>query len=167
MIRGVNIMHKIKNKNGITMLVLVAIIMATLVITSTIIISYSNFKTGAKKKAFNHEISVVSNQLKQYSIRNNKLPLEEGIYEINISEYDNSFSSQLAENGEIIKNGKVELYRIDLSEIDIENTNWGKGKKGEVEGYFYSKVTENIYYLPGASIGNKLYFCSSDELKGE
>ena len=62
MIRGVNIMQKIKNKNGITMLVLVAIIMVTLVITSTIIISYSNFKTGAKKKAFNHEISVVSNQ---------------------------------------------------------------------------------------------------------
>ena len=160
-------MHKIKNKSGITMLVLVAIIMATLVITSTIIISYSNFKVGAKKKAFNHEISVVSNQLKRYSMRNDKLPVEDGVYEINVLEYDNSFSYQLEENGESIENGKVELYRINLSEIDIENTNWGKGTKSEIEGYFYSKMTGNIYYLPGASIGNKMYFCSSEEIKGE
>ena len=66
--------------------------------------------------------------------------------------------------GENIANNKVELYVIDLEDIDAEAVNFGNLKDGVSDRYLYSIITGRVYYELGLeSDGIRYYHIKNGE----
>lgn len=150
-------MNKKIYKNGITMLVLIVIIMVSLILTSTVIVSYSSFKTNAKKRAFASELITISKQIKQYKLMNSSYPIvlgEEG--EINRQNIPQELLNQL--------NDDYKLYKIQIEKLDINNLARGKGGIDSLDFYAYCQENNTVYYVQGEKIGGSTYYYYNQEL---
>ena len=156
-------MLNLYRKNGVTLVTLIAVIMVSIILTSTIVISYSSFKTNARKRAFATEIYTIQIQLEQYKLRNNEYPIKSEV-EFNLSDLDSDFVSIVSDLNEEIDEGRVKLYTIDLSKLDIESVSRGAKKDGDLDIYAYSKKTGKLYYVNGEEIENSNYYYLNDEL---
>lgn len=142
------------------MLMLIVIIMVTLIITSTVIVSYTSFKDNSKKKAFVNEILTISKQIEQYKIINSKLPIKGD--ELDKSNFPTEFLSQLKnENSEY---SKYKFYKIDLQELELSNLSRGKDTAGTLDYYAYCENNNTLYYIQGEKIGDNTYYYYNQEL---
>ena len=127
-------------------------------------ISYSSFKTNSRKKAFANEIIAITNAVENYKLRNNEYPFKDSI-NIDTTSDSDELLSEMQLLGEVIINGKVNLYIVDLSKIDIENVMRGNSNDvTSMDVYAYSTNTHSIYYLKGEKIGDKTYYNYNEEL---
>lgn len=156
-------MFYLYKKNGVTLIVLITIIMVSIILTSTVVISYSSFKTNARKRAFATEIYTIEKQIENYKLRNDEYPVSSEV-EFNISDLDSKLVDIMNIAGEEIANERVRLYIIDLSKLDIENVSRGAKKDGILDIYAYSKKTGKLYYLAGEEIEDKIYYNFNYEL---
>lgn len=150
-------MNKKAYKNGITMLVLIVIIMVALILTSTVIVSYSSFKTNAKKRAFANELITISKQIEQYKLMNSSYPIvlgEEG--EVNKQDISQELLNEI--------NDDYKLYKIQIEKLDIENLARGKGDKDSLDFYAYCQENNTVYYIQGEKIGGITYYYYNQQL---
>ena len=156
-------MLNLYRRKGVTLVTLIAIILVGIILTSTIVISYSSFKTNARKKAFATEIYIIQKQIQDYKLRNNKYPIKNEV-EFELSDFDSELVSILGEQNEEIIDEKVKLYTVDLSMLDIESVVRGTQKDSELDVYAYSTKTGNLYYLMGEEIEDQIYYNFNNEL---
>lgn len=152
-------------KNGITFMSVVIIIVIMVLITATLVMTSFNMLSTLYLKKFGNEMVQVQHAVDSYVMRNSgvidfeKVELET----LNFNEYQEAqYLSRKPYPDEVI-----ELYEVDLSKIDAENTSYGNKKDGDkTDRYLYSKKTQNIYYEKGFedSSGN-IYYTITNNLK--
>lgn len=156
-------LNKLNRKNGISFIVLAITIVVMIILASTIIVSYSGILEDTLKKDFANEIYSIQKLVEQYKFLNNEYPiLEEYILDINQIEEKYRFEFEK----EILNDGKINLYVIDLGKCDVQNVKRGNTKiKDDI--YVVSKETGQVYYMAGVKIGNMKYYTLIDDLKNE
>ena len=149
-------------KKGITLVALVATIMAIIILTTTAVVSYSSFSVNAKKRAFANEIYTLQKQVEDYKFKNNKYPIG-NVKELNISSVDSELVSIFNSNGENIDGNKVTLYEIDFTKLDLDNLVRGMDKNSN-DIYLFSNESKKVYYIEGEKIENRTYYYLDSEL---
>lgn len=153
------------NKKGISVVSISVTIVILLVIASTISVSITNSPSNAKKLTFAKEIYNVQNLVTEYIQKENVLPSSNETIQIKPSDLE-----QFEVNKERITDGKVLLNVLDLSELDIVNTNYGNKQIGETaeekekDVYAVSQDTGRVYYIAGFKDNNKTYYTLTDDL---
>ena len=156
-------MLKLYRKNGITLITLIAIVMVSIILLSTIVVSYSSFKTNARKKAFATEIYTIEKQVEEYKLRNNEYPIISEV-QYDLDELDSELVDIISALNEDVTEKIVKFYTIDLSKLNLENISRGVKKAGNLDIYVISKKTGNVYYLIGEEIENETYYNFNAEL---
>ena len=149
-------------KKGITLVALIATIMAIIILTTTAVVSYSSFSVSAKKRAFANEIYTLQKQVEDYKFKNNKYPLKTA-KELDISDLDSALVSIFNSNNEQIVEGKVTLYKIDYKKLDIDSLVRGTDENSN-DIYLFSNESKKVYYIEGEKIENKTYYYLDNEL---
>ena len=151
------------NKKGISVVSLSVTIVILIVIVSTISVSITYSTANAKKLTFAKEIYNIQSIVTEYIQKENVLPAATEAIQIQPSDLE-----QFA--GEKITDGKLILNVLDLTEIDIVNTNYGNKKIGDTaedktkDIYAVSAETGRVYYIAGFKDKSKTYYTLTDEL---
>lgn len=148
-------------KKGITFIAVLTAVAIMFILVSTVTISAINVTNNAKKTKFATEIAYIKEAVDNYYILNGNYPISESI----VLESNNNNIDVQFKYGE--GNGEFEniLYKIDKTKIGITDTVYGNGNVDDKDLYVFSKETKRVYYLKGLSVGNKIYYTLTDELK--
>lgn len=142
-------------KKGISLVVLLITIIILVILTGIITISSTSTLANVDKTKLQVDIAQLETLMNTYKIRKNG-----NIDFVSIAFSTSNLSSielqQFA--GEAIENDKVNLYVIDLYEIDAEEVNYGNLKLGDKDRYLYSINTGKVYYEQGLTIDNTTYY---------
>lgn len=149
-----------KNKKGITIIVLVFTIIIILILTTIVTITGKDLVDSSNKKNFAKEIYIIERKLAEYKFINSELPIGKAIT-IYLTDVNDKEQFKLEEN---YSTGIVTLYEIDYLGADIENLSRGMGNS-EKDIYLVSKTTNKVYYLKGLKIGKNYYYTLTDDLK--
>lgn len=148
-------------KKGMTMVALIATIIITIILVSTVVFSYNNIIANTKKNEFAREIYTVQKMVKDYEFKNNEYPLLEEV-NVLVSSLDNNFKIQFS--GEVgYTEGNIKLNKIDLYKADISELTRGTSESSD-DIYLFSKTTKKVYYLKGIRIEGNVYYTLTDEL---
>ena len=146
-----------KNKLGISLVVLVIIIIVMIILSTVVIISGKNAYEDSQKSKMKIEIAQIENLANNYYTRKSGV-LDFAKVELTIpDEYMNQFL------GEDIVDSKVSMYVLDLNKIDASETSYGNLEQGENDRYIYSTTTKKVYYEKGIKIGGKIYYRIDNE----
>lgn len=150
-------------KRGITAISVSIMIVIIIVLLGTITISSHNILQNAKKIVFSLELSNIQEKVDKYmkTAADNDYPITTETYSLSISSISTSVKTQF--DGEVINNNNVILYELDLSEINIEDNEYGN-KKTVKDVYVFSKDTGRVYYLEGVKFKGNTYFTLTKEL---
>ncbi len=152
-----------KEKRGITLIVLTVTIVVLVILATTIVYTGSDLVNDTKKSEFAKEIYTIKTMLKEYNFREGKYPVVDKI-DISLSSFDSSFVKQFS-NESGYSSGTISLSEIDLYELGVDNISRGTGETLK-DKYFVSEETGNVYYLEGEKYGKNIYYTLTDELKG-
>ena len=139
-------------KKGITISVLAVTIIIMLIIVGTVsTIGISSINTAAYEEFKSKKIRV-ADYVNEYYIREQELPIKNEIVS------KEGLSSSLA--SEVNNNGDTNniLYVVDLSKLNIESVNIGRGTVDNMDVFLVSENTHNIYYLKGVSYKGENYY---------
>lgn len=142
-------------KKGISLVVLIITIIVLTVLMGIIIFNAENTIVNAEKSKLQIDIVSLESLMDTYKIRKN------GNIKFNVTFFDTSTLSgaELQQfDGETISNNKIELYVIELKEIDAETLSYGNLIAGEKDRYLYSINTGKVYYEQGLKIDNITYY---------
>lgn len=146
----------IKSEEGISLVTVVLSILVMLLILTTIVISANNIIENTRKKQIFREMSLVQSSWETYIARNTEKTSSLNMVDLTIADLAPGAVSQF--NSEYILDGKVTLAVIDLSEIDVEDVNYGNGQQGTNDRYLVSLRTGKVYYEKGFVIGGETYY---------
>lgn len=153
----------IKNyKFGISLIALLATIVITLILISTIVISTKNIMEDTSKRSFAKEIYLIKQKVDEYKFRNAKYPMKQDI-SINVDGLDASGREQFA-NEPGYGTGSITLKEINLYEAGVETVTRGTKKDSEYDVYALSQTTGKVYYLKGYKVGSTTYYTLTDGL---
>lgn len=139
-------------KKGISMLILVvAISVMALLITSTIIVGSSSIKT-AQYEEFLSQLSRVSDSLNDYVLDNFKLPSTGEV--VSAKSLGNEFLEEVISKNDI----QNKLYVIDVSLLNDATIKKGRGNMSNKDLFVVAENTNNIYYIKGFKYKGKIYF---------
>ena len=142
-------------KKGISLVVLVITIIVLTILGGVIVINTNYMFVNTDNAKLQIDISQIEALMNTYKIRNN------GNIDFTTVEFDtSSLSAKELEqfSGENIVNNKIELYVVDLEEIDGEASNFGNLKYGGKDRYLYSIITGKVYYEQGLEINGTTYY---------
>lgn len=154
-----------KNKKGITFLILVFTIAIALIIVSSITIAFSNILDSTNKKEYANEINSVQKTIDQYKFLNNKYP----VYEVDLKY--SLFNFPMYEKRQFLDeegydDNEVILKEINLFEAGIDNVTRGVRRKSDnLDIYAVSEKTGRVYYLKGEKYDDVTYYTLTPELK--
>ncbi len=159
------------NKRGVTLTVLAVAIVIMVILASVVVVNVGDSVTDTRKTTFANDLKTVSDQVSVYYVQNDKIPTDdEPLSEkevLNLAGQDNMnfLKEELRLNGDDNDNTDLgTFYKINLSKIDIENTNRGISQNGENDIYVVSYPSLNVYYLAGISADSTKYFSLSEKL---
>lgn len=142
-------------KKGISLIVLTITVLVLTILTGIIVFNGNYIYSDTELTKLQMDISRLESLMRTYKIRNNgNIPFE--TTKIDVSNFISDELEQFDE--EVIVNNEIELYVIDLYEIDAENVNYGNLKDGSNDRYLYSNVTEKVYYEQGIKIDDVTYY---------
>lgn len=142
-------------KKGISLVILVITIIILIILASVIIINTNYMFVDTNLSKLQVDISQIETLMNTYKIRNN------GNIDFPTVEFDvSSLSSEELKqfDGEIIENNKVELYIVNIEEIDGEASNFGTLELGDKDRYLYSLTTGKVYYEQGLVSEDTTYY---------
>lgn len=156
-----------KNKKGISLIVLVITIVVMGILASAAIFISADASNNSKKVAFASDLTTIQEAVKEYYITNNGLPtIDQTSYTKTqilamISEGSDILSEEIAELGD----NAAKFYKIDLSKLPIENSARGIGANdNNTDIYIVSAENFNVYYLKGEYIDKEYYFALTSDL---
>lgn len=141
-------------KKGISLVVLIVTILVLTIIASVIIFNSEGTIINAEKSKLQIDIVQLEALMDTYKLRKN------GNIKFETTEFDLSKLSSEELNqftGENIVDNKIQLYIIELEEIDAEESNYGNLENGDKDRYLYSIVTGKVYYEQGLELDNITY----------
>ena len=158
-------MKNIKNKRGITFLILVFTIAIAVIIVSTITIAFSHVLDSTNKKEYANEINTVQKVIDQYKFLNNKYPVYEADLKYSLFNFPMYEKRQFVDE-EGYDDNEVILKEINLFEAGIDNVTRGVKRKSEsLDTYAVSEKTGRVYYLKGEKYDDVTYYTLTPELK--
>ena len=143
-------------KKGISLVVLVITIIVLAILTGIVIIDSNYIVADAGFSKLQSDIAELQALMRIYKIRNS------GNITFDTVDIDISYLSEDAKkqfSGETISDdGKIQLYIIELDEIDAETVNYGTQKESATDRYLYSSVTGKVYYEQGLLVNGIMYY---------
>lgn len=143
----------IMNKKGISLIIAVMAITVMSIIISAASVVGSSVITSANFDEFISQINRVSDNVNEYYISNNELPITGEI--VALESLGNHFIKSVVENGDEGQN----LLVIDMNKIKDSTIKNGIGKTISKDVFVVSEISHNVYYLKGFKYKDKLYFC--------
>ncbi|MBR5227812.1 MAG: hypothetical protein IKV94_04150 [Clostridia bacterium] len=144
-------------KKGISLVSLGIIVVILTIILSVVVITSSDSVNNMHKVRFVTEFIQVETATEKYYINNNIYPGSEKIQ----VEFTASESNQFAE--ETIIDNKVNLLKINLSVLGVDEATYGAGESQE-DFYAVSETTGKVYYVKGFNYQDKIYYRVTEEL---
>ena len=142
-------------KKGISLVVLIVTVLVLTIITTVIIFNSENTIINAEKSKLQMDIAQLEALMDTYKLRKNgNIKFE--TTELDTSKFSGTELHQFA--GENILDSKIQLYIIELEEIDAKRPNYGNLEDGEKDRYLYSLVTGKVYYEQGLEYDNITYY---------
>lgn len=149
-------------KKGITLIALMATIIVSLILLSTIVISFETIVGNTRKSEFAREMYTVKKLVLDYNFMNDTYPISDEII-VDLDDIDGKSQIQFSDEPGYATN-TITLNLIDLSEAGVENIVRGTKKNSEDDVYVFSTITKKIYYLKGEIINSDTYYTLTDEL---
>lgn len=143
----------IKNsKSGVTLsVVVVAIILMLIVISSASIIGSRAIST-ANFEEYKSELSRVANNINEYYLSNNKLPVTNEIIDVNT--VDTGLKNAIIKNGD----NNDTMYVVDISLVGDATIENGNGTVSSKNVYLVASKSQNVYYLKGFKYNGTVYY---------
>lgn len=139
-------------KKGITMsVVLVAIVIMMLIISAATVVG-TNAVSTANFEEFKSIISRVSDDINEYYVKNNELPVKNEI--VATASLPQDMQSILSKNGDL----DDKLYVVDMSKIDDATLKKGRGTIESQDVFLVSETKQNVYYLKGYKYKSVVYY---------
>lgn len=151
-------------KRGVSLISLSIAIVIMIVLISIISVSLMYSVNNAKKMTFAKEIYNIQSIVTEYINREKMLPSVSEV--ITITPTD---TTQF--EGETFIDGNLSLNVLNLTELDIKNTNYGNKTLGSTDNekakdiYAVSEITGRVYYIAGFESDGKVYYTLTDELR--
>ena len=154
------LMKNIKNKLGISLIVIS--VSALIILTMLSVITYSLIENmnKAKKIEFAQEINMIQMAVDSYYDENNSYPVGQTI---TLSGMSDTVKQEQFIDEEHKTQGYV-FNIINYDEIGITNLKYGDSSRGTNDIYVVSTLTGKVYYALGVSIGDKIYFTASYDI---
>lgn len=146
-------------KKGISLVSLIVVIIVLTILAGVIIMNTNYMFASTDRAKLQIDIAQLQALMDTYKIRNN------GNIKFSTVEFDTSTLSQKELEqfeGENIINNKIQLYIINLEEIDCESSNFGNLELGSKDRYLYSLTTGKVYYELGLEIDGITYYYIND-----
>ena len=147
-------------KRGITVAMAVTMVVIIALLATTVTISVNVTLKGSKLKAFATELSTVQNTL--YSYKKTTSDMNYISKDISVVPPNDMLTTQFS--GENVIDGKILLHVIDLKELGIEKSIYGK-EKTENDVYAVSFETDKVYYVKGYETADEIYYTLTAELE--
>lgn len=138
-------------KKGVTLTVLAAtVVIMFILIGVSSAIGISSIKTAAYEE-FMSKVKRVSDYVNEYYLENEELPI--GTEIVSKEGLEDSLKAEINRNNDNNNN----LYVVDMSRINTESVNIGKGTVSDLDVFLVAENTHNVYYLKGISYKGKTY----------
>lgn len=139
-------------KKGVTFsVVIVAIVLMLIVISSASIIGSKAIST-ANFEEFKSEVQRVFDNVNEYYVKNDVLPLKSAI--LNLNNFDTDFKNLILSK----EGANPVLYVVDMSAIKDTTIKKGNGDVNSKDVYLVSEFTQNVYYLAGYKYNGTTYY---------
>ncbi len=139
-------------KKGITMsVVLVAIVIMMLIISAATVVG-TNAVSTANFEEFKSIISRVSDDINEYYVKNDELPVKNEI--VATASLPQDMQSALSKNGDL----DDKLYVVDMSKINDATLKKGRGTIESQDVFLVSETKQNVYYLKGYKYKSVVYY---------
>lgn len=139
-------------KKGITMsVVLVAIVIMMLIISAATVVG-TNAVSTANFEEFKSIISRVSDNINEYYVKNDELPVKNEI--VATASLPQDMQSALSKNGDL----DDKLYVVDMSKINDATLKKGRGTIESQDVFLVSETKQNVYYLKGYKYKSVVYY---------
>ena len=139
-------------KKGITMsVVLVAIVLMMLIISAATVVG-TNAVSTANFEEFKSIISRVSDDINEYYVKNDELPVKNEI--VATASLPQDMQSALSKNGDL----DDKLYVVDMSKINDATLKKGRGTIESQDVFLVSETKQNVYYLKGYKYKSVVYY---------
>jgi Tfp pilus assembly protein PilE len=139
-------------KKGVTLLIVVVAITVMLILITSASVIGSGAITSANYEEYRSKLSRVSNNVNEYYVENQKLPITNEI--VASSSLGDNFVANMKENGDISE----KLFVVDMSLLNDSTITNGIGTVANQDVYLVTENTQNIYYLKGFKYKSKVYF---------
>lgn len=140
-------------KKGISLVIAVmAITVMTIIISAAAVVGNSSI-TSANFDEFISQINRVSDDVNEYYLSNNDLPVTGEI--VALESLGNHFVSAVAEKEDDTDN----LLVVDMKKINDSTLKNGMGTLISRDVFVVAQNSHNVYYLKGFNYKGKLYFC--------
>lgn len=163
-----------RQKEGISLIILVITIVVAIILASVVISDLSNSSSSGIKSQFAIDVSNIKNNVDIYYLQNGTLPVSSDASYMSQDDILNLSSSdalkkgilleQIKEKKENYDDGtKGKYYIIDLGKIGITKSKYGTKKYGTNDIYVVSE-NRNVYYLKGIEVDGKIYYTLTSDL---
>lgn len=160
---------KLKQKEGISLIVLIITIALILIITSAVILNINVSVQNANLSRFANDLSYLQDSVKSMYILENKLPVKdiektlsrETVLNLASNKNRDFLRTELANNGE---SEDVTFYEIDMKKVGSDMKQVGAGKNGKDDIYVVSNDSLKVYYLKGLLYRKKMYFSLNSDI---
>lgn len=160
---------KLKQKEGISLIVLIITIALLLILSSAVILGINVSVQNANLSRFTNDLSHLQDSVKSMYILENRLPIVDNEKLLSKNDVLNLvndknkelFEIELNNNGE---NENVEFYEIDLKKAGADMIQVGSGKNGSDDIYVISTNSLKVYYLKGLFYRKKMYFSLNSDI---
>ena len=142
-------------KRGISLIVLSITVILLVIITGVVVINSEYLVADTSVSQLTTDISQIQYLMQIYNKR------KSGNIGFETATFDTSKLSdkELQQfSGENIVDNKINLYIIDLFEIDAETVNLGNQENGPADRYLYSNTTGKVYYEQGIKMDEQTYY---------
>lgn len=157
-------MKKLKNSDGITLVSLVVTIVIMLILTMSINMSMTTTTELKKYNAIKEDIIALTEEVKLYYLKNEKLPV-----------YEETTLNKLpipanALEHDVNPNDNENYYYIDINKLSNLDLNRGEGNKTKnfntKDIYVVNEKSMTVYYLDGAVLDGKKHYTIVDDFVG-
>lgn len=167
-----------KDKKGISMILLIATVVLVLILVATITVTVGNSLDNSKIVAFAEDLRKIEEATTLYYEQNDEFPTlgenkaysKAEIMEIVKQSNKALLNEELSLNNDNVENDNLgTFYKIDLAKLNVDQTKRGiqkddSGKKLASDIYVIAFPSMNVYYLEGLEAKKNIYFSLSDKI---
>jgi hypothetical protein len=139
-------------KKGVSLVTVIVAISIMMILISSVSVIGSSAISSANFEEYKSEIERVANEVNIYVNENNYLPVTNEVVDIN--SLGNEFIADVKEKNDLSN----KFYVIDVSKLNDNNIEKGKGNLTDRDVFLVSENTNNVYYLKGFKYRGEIYF---------